>query len=234
MVEYINVYLDRDEFSNRIGGGIPKGSIFIIEGENGTGKSIVCQRILYGAISNNHSATYISTELSVVDFIKQMESLGYDIKDYLLNQKLLFIPTLNLFNRIRERENLIFELTKERSRKILENELIILDSLSYPLINGLDKMDSIRLIEFLSKIKNLDKTIILTYNPSEINRFFVRNIRRIADIYFNLRFSSIGESSLLKMIEVKRFRYPMGIYNTLIPFRVEPNIGLIIEISSYV
>jgi len=109
-----------------------------------------------------------------------------------------------------------------------------LDSLSYPLINGLNKMDSIRLIEFLSKIKNLDKTIILTYNPSEINRFFVRNIRRIADIYFNLRFSSVGESSLLKMIEVKRFRYPMGIYNTLIPFRVEPNIGLIIEISSYV
>jgi Predicted ATPases involved in biogenesis of archaeal flagella len=48
MVEYINIYLDRDEFSNRIGGGIPKGSIFIIEGENGTGKSIVCQRILYG------------------------------------------------------------------------------------------------------------------------------------------------------------------------------------------
>ncbi len=25
MVEYIDIYLDRDEFSNRIGGGIPKG-----------------------------------------------------------------------------------------------------------------------------------------------------------------------------------------------------------------
>ncbi|WP_231434064.1 P-loop NTPase family protein [Candidatus Nanopusillus massiliensis] len=82
------------------------------------------------------------------------------------------VLTLNLFNRIKERENLIFELTKEKSKKLLENELIILESLSYPLINGLDKMDSIRLIEFLSKIKNLNKTIILRYNPSEINRFF--------------------------------------------------------------
>ncbi|MGC9133050.1 MAG: ATPase domain-containing protein [Nanopusillaceae archaeon] len=234
MVEYIEVYLDRDEFADRLGGAIPKSSLFIIEGEDGAGKSIVCQRILYGALSNNHKVTYISTELSIVDFIRQMESLGYDVKDYLLNNKLLFIPTLNMFGRIKERENLIFELTKEKARKIFESELIIVDSLSYPLINGLNKMDSVKLIEFLSKIKDMNKTIVVTYNSAEINEFFVKNIRRVADIYFNLRYSSLEEGSMLKIIEVKRFRYPRGIYNNIIPFRVEPNIGLIIEISSYV
>ncbi|BFI73578.1 putative flagella-related protein H [Nanoarchaeota archaeon] len=234
MTEYIEIFIDRDEFSDRIGGGIPKGSLFIIEGDDGTGKSIVCQRILYGALVNNHKVSYISTELSIIDFIKQMDSLGYDIKDFILNGKLLFIPTLNVFGKIKEKENLIFELTKEKAKKIFENELIIIDSLSYPLINGLTKMDSIKLIEFLNKVKNLGKTIIVTYNPSEINEFFVKNVRRVSDIYFNLRYSSLEEGSMLKVIEVKRFRYPKGIYNNLIPFRVEPNIGLIIEISSYV
>ena len=234
MVEYVEIYLDRDEFSDRIGGAIPKGSLFIIEGEDGTGKSIICQRITYGALSNNHKVSYISTELSVVDFIRQMDSLGYDVKDYLLNNKLLYIPTLNMFGKLKEQENLIFELTKEKAKKIFESDVIIIDSLSYPLINGLNRMDSIKLIEFLNKIKNLGKVIIVTYNPSEINEFFVKNIRRVSDIYFYLRFSSLEEGSMLKVIEVRRFRYPRGIYNNVIPFRVEPNIGLIIEISSYV
>ncbi|MGC9079130.1 MAG: ATPase domain-containing protein [Nanopusillaceae archaeon] len=234
MVEYIDIYLDRDEFADRLGGAIPKGSIFIIEGDHGSGKSIIAQRIVYGALYNNFKVTYISTELSVVDFVKQMNSLGYSIEDYLLKQSLLYISTLNLFGKVKEKENLIFELTKEKSRKIFESDLIVLDSLSYPLINGLSNMDSVKLIEFFGKIKDWGKTILLTYNPSEINEFFVRNIRRVSDIYFNIKFSTIGEGSSLRIIEVKRFRYPRGIYNNVIPFRVEPNIGLIIEISSYV
>ncbi|WP_258393407.1 ATPase domain-containing protein [Nanobdella aerobiophila] len=234
MVNYIDIYLDRDEFADRLGGSIPKGSIFIIEGEDGAGKSIISQRLSYGSLLNKNKVTYISSELSVVDFVKQMDSLGYDIKDYLLSQDLLFISTLYMFGKIKEKENLIFELTKEKSRKIFDSDLIILDSLSYPLINGLDKMGSVRLLEFLNKVKNMEKTIIITYSPNDINEFFVKNIRRIADIYFDLKFSSIDEGSGLKMVNIRRFRYARGVYNNVIPFRVEPNIGLIVEISSYV
>ncbi len=233
MTEYININIEKDDFGLKLGGGIPKGVVGIIEGSEGFGKSIISQRILYGALYNGHSVTYISTELSVVDFIRQMNSLGYHIEDYLLSGSLLFIPTLTLFGKIKEGEDLIFELKKEKSRKIFEKDIIIIDSLSYPLINGIDRKKAIEIIDFLYKIKNMDKTILITYNPKEINKFFLENIRRVSDIYLMIKISTLGES-MIRYIEVKRFRYPQSLYSTVIPFRVEPGIGLIVEVSSLV
>lgn len=233
MVEYIDITLDRDDFNQRIGNGIPKGSLMIIEGENGTGKSIVSQRILYGALKNNYTVSYLSTELTTLDFIKQMNSLNYGIEEYLLSDKLLFISLVNLFGKIKKNKNLIFELEKSKAKKIFEKDLIIIDSLSYPLINGFSDDDGFRLIDFLLRIKSMDKSIILTYNPSELNPIVVNNLRRVSDIYFKTYISTVA-GQIAKVIEIVRFRNARETYQYIIPYRVEPGLGLIIEIISLV
>lgn len=231
MVEYIDITLDRDDFNQRIGNGIPKGSLMIIEGEDGTGKSIVSQRILYGALKNGYKATYISTELTTLDFIKQMDSLGYNITDYLLSNKLLFISLINLFGRVKKGKNLIFELEKSKSKKLFENDIIIIDSLSYPLVNGFEEEDGFRFINFLLKVKSMNKVIILTYNPSDINEIIMKNLRRVSDIYFKTYTSNLS-GQYVKVIEIVRMRNAKDIYQNIIPYRVESGLGLIIEISS--
>ena len=45
--------LERDELADRLGGGLPKGALCVIEGEYGTGKSIILERMLYGFLKNN-------------------------------------------------------------------------------------------------------------------------------------------------------------------------------------
>lgn len=233
MVEYIDITLDRDDFNQRIGNGLPKGSLMIIEGEEGTGKSIVAQRILYGALKNGHTASYLSTELTTLDFIKQMASLNYNIEDYLLSDKLLFLSLVNLFGKVKKEKNLIFELEKAKAKKIFEKEIIIIDSLSYPLINGFTEEDGFKLIDFLLRIKALDKFIILTYNPSELNPIVVNNLRRVSDIYFKTYVSTLA-GQMAKVIEIVRFRNAKESYQYTIPYRVEPGLGLIIEIVSLV
>jgi len=233
MSEYISVFLNRDDFEQRIGGGIPRGSIMIIEGKDGTGKSIVSQRITYGALVNNSTVTYISTEMSILDFIRQMDSLNYSVKDFLLSNKLLFISTTNLFGKTKLKENLILELMKNKSRKLFENDIIIIDSLSYPLVNSISRLSFIKFLDFLQKIKAKDKIIIMTYNPYTLNRAVVDELRKVADIYFKTGISTTT-GQLTRYIEIKRFRNAKQQYELIIPFRVEPGLGLIVEIVTIV
>jgi len=233
MSDYISVFLDRDDFEQRIGGGLPKGSIMIVEGEEGTGKSIVSQRITYGALINNHTVTYISTEMSILDFIKQMDSLNYSVKDFLLSNKLMFISLTSLFGKTKFKEDLILELMKSKSKKLFENDIIIIDSLSYPLVNGIPRLSFIKFLDFLQKIKARDKIIIITYNPNTLSKAVVDELRKIADIYFKTDISTTT-GQLTRYIEIKRFRNAKQQYELMIPFRVEPGLGLIVEIVTIV
>jgi len=233
MTDYIRFYLDRDDFEQRLGGGIPKGSLIIIEGEEGAGKSIVSQRITYGALVNGHTVTYISTEMNVLDFVKQMDSLNYMVENFMLEDKLLFLTLVNIFGKIKDYDNLIFELRKPKAKKIFEKDLIIIDSLSYPLVNHISLRQIKELIEFLLKIKGYDKTIILTFDPQTINQNLVNDLRRVSDIYLRVGISTLA-GQLVRYLEVKRFRNPREPYNLMIPFRVEPKLGLIIEIVTVV
>jgi len=90
-MDYISLHLDRDDLNDKIGGGLPKGSLMIVEGESGIGKSILCQRITYGALVNGYTVTYISTEMTTLDFVRQMASLNYNIETYLFN---LFLTSI--------------------------------------------------------------------------------------------------------------------------------------------
>ncbi len=229
-MKYISIEIDRDDLNQKLGGGIPRGSLMIIEGPDGTGKSVLSQRITYGALANGSSVTYISTELSTWDFLKQMNSLNYIIDNYLFNGKLLFLTLVPLYADIEEGENLIFKL--EESPQLFERDILIIDSLSYPLVSELSYKEVKELVMFLNKVKD-DKIIILTYDPESIDQKLVKELRRIADIYFKLKIGSIA-GQRVRFIEIERFRNALDTYTPVIPFRVEPKLGFVIEIVSVV
>jgi len=81
--EYLRIEIESDELHRKIGVGIPKGALMLIEGEDGSGKSIVCQRLLYGFLKNGHTVTYICSEMTMKDFISQMKSIEYRIHEFI-------------------------------------------------------------------------------------------------------------------------------------------------------
>ena len=56
-MELARIDLSRDDLDKRIGGGIPHGSLVVIEWEESTGKSVLCQRLAYGFLQNRYSVT---------------------------------------------------------------------------------------------------------------------------------------------------------------------------------
>ena len=130
-----SIKLRRDQLAEKIGGGIPKSSIFLVEGKDGGGKSIVCQRLTYGFLKNKATVTYISTELSTMGFVTQMGSLGYDVVEHILNEDLLMIPMFPTMGNVRLRKNFIDKMMK--TSKIFENDIIIIDALSKTTLQSL-------------------------------------------------------------------------------------------------
>ena len=70
------------ELDKKIADGLPLESLTLIEGENDTGKSVLTQQIIWGAMKQGLSVDLFTTENTSKSFIKQMESMSLDISEY--------------------------------------------------------------------------------------------------------------------------------------------------------
>ena len=73
------------EIDRRIGGGIPYGTLMLIEGDDASGKSSITQQLFYGALKAGEDVVCYSTETTIQSLIPQMKSIGMDCTDYFIN-----------------------------------------------------------------------------------------------------------------------------------------------------
>ena len=81
-----------EELDSRIGGGVPIPSLILIEGDHGTGKSVLVQQITYGALKAGLVVNYITTESTVKELLQQAKRLSFDMTDWFLMGKLRIYP----------------------------------------------------------------------------------------------------------------------------------------------
>ncbi len=228
---YFSIELVRDELERYFGGGIPKNSLILLEGVDGAGKSILCQRFLFSLLKKGTTVTYVSTELNTLDFIKQHESLNYSIKNFLLDKSLLFITMVPFLGKVKFEDDFLEKIMVEK--KIFEHEVIIFDTLSFLLVKKGDSEDVyFKIINFFRNLNNLNKTVIFTIDPTHLDDRFLNLLRSVADLYININIANFA-GEIVRFLEIKRFKRPMDVYMNKIPFRVEPREGVIIEIGSY-
>ena len=225
MKDFLPVHLPRDEFAKKIGLGLPSSSLVLIGGEEGSGRSVVSQRLTYGLLENGFSVTYISTELTLKDFINQMYSMKYHVGPYLINTRLKFIPVFPIIGDQMPRQGYLKTLMT--SNELYGSDVTVIDCMAEMLTDGVAGEDMEALLEYWKKICYRDKVLIIT---SRRGLTTMDRLRQAADQYFELeiRSSSYGIRHLLK---VRRYLKARGKVDKMIEFRVEPDVGLIIEIT---
>jgi archaeal flagellar protein FlaH len=230
MNKILRMNLERDELSEKFGGGIPESSLMLIEGNDGGGKSIIAQRLTYGFIRNGTKVTYISTELHTMGFVEQMSSIGYDISESILHEKLTFIPMFPYLGNVKLRSNFMDRLIK--TKRIFDNDVVIVDTLSYLIVqNNVSKEKVFDIVNFFKKMLSLGKTIIFCIDPMHLNPEFLNIIRAVADIYISVEAKDVL-GNLLRVASVRRFRRAEKEVIIQFPFKVEPKVGLSIELAS--
>lgn len=221
--------LEGDGLHRSISNGIPVGSVMFIEGADGSGKSIMCQRLCYGFLLNGYTVTYISTELTTKNFLDQMKSLNYPVIDYMLEEKLLFIPVFPMVGRIRERKDFLTRFI--RAEQLFQRDIVIVDSFSSLIYEELDSTNVLDALSFLKKMVTRNKSIILTADADMIKKEHLHHFRSSASIYFQL-VQTIDEGQQVNRIMVKRFLKAEGQIGNIVGFRVVPGAGLVVDITA--
>ncbi|HEC94803.1 MAG TPA: hypothetical protein ENI45_02415 [Thermoplasmatales archaeon] len=234
MPQYKSIVLERkgekDGFAQRFGQAIPDGSLVFIEGEEGAGKSIFCQRFCYSFLKNGHTCSYVSTQFTIKSFLRQTSSVGYDVRDYLMKGKLFFISTEVMLAETLPKKTFFEKLIT--CKKLFEPDITFIDSLSTLLNESLNKNNLVDLTSFFNRLTGSGKIIFVTANPMEWDEEIHHAFRMISDVHFVVTRETKPGLGIVHNIYLEKFNGARHRYEPVTTFSVRPGVGLTIETSS--
>jgi archaeal flagellar protein FlaH len=235
---------ERDRLNHELGGGIPRGSIVLMEGDYGAGKSALSQRFTYGFCQEGATVSYLSTELTVPGFIGQMHSLEYDMERHMLDDDVLFLPAnvdTNTFtgDGSSERPELFKQLMEADT--MWDADVIILDTFDAILRNDPtfealvrqndERQAALEIISFFRDVVSRGRVIVLTVDPSAIDEEAIGPFRAIADVFLQLQMIEVG-NDVRRNVSVKRFAGMGEQVGDSIGYSVRSGTGIVIESRS--
>jgi flagellar protein FlaH len=212
------------ELDKRIADGLPLQSLTLIEGENDTGKSVLTQQIMHGAMKQGLSVDLFTTENTSRSFVKQMESMSLDISEYFAWGYLRVFP-LHVVG---------FEWTKEEMDNVLtcligsighsRAEVAIIDSLTL----FTEYVDTDTILSFFTNCKTLvdrGKTILITLHSYAFEEDTLVRIRSVSDAHITMKRAMVGDKFVM-VLEVQKVRGARKTTGNLVSFEVHPGYGM--------
>lgn len=216
-----------EELDNKIGGGIPLGSLTLIEGGSHSGKSVFSQQLLWGTLRDGYRLSLFTSENTVKSLMRQMQSLNIDVLTYLLLGQLRVYP---------------LEVAQATGDALTD----LLNAIMYEADNGLDMIfvDALTpyildskpsaVIGYFEQCKRLcakGVTVVTVIHSHAVDKDLLIRIQSLCDAHLRLRTENAA-SKLIKIMEVAKIRGASKNTGSIISFEIEPGIGMrIIPIS---
>ncbi len=212
------------EVDDKLGGGIPVGSLCLVEGHSDAGKSVLCQHLTNGTLcSDQSSVAYYTTENTVRSLITQMASLNLFVQDHFLADRLRIFP-LTTRNMLKGGRKPFQLLITHFNRLPKEFKLIIVDSITLLISHG----NPVAIVDFFSDCKNLcdqDRSVILVAHSYAFEEDVLSRTRSLCDARFKLRLEQVGDR-MVKLMEVLKVRGAERPTGDVVSFDIEPKVGM--------
>ena len=212
------------EVDEKLGGGIPLGSLCLIEGHSDAGKSVLCQHLSHGTLTSGEtSVAYYTTENNVRSLITQMDSLSLSVLDHFLADHLRIYPLI-FHGNMQGGNKPFYVLTHHFSRLPESFKLIIIDSITLLVAHS----NPVAIIDFFSRCKGLceeDRTVILVAHSYAFEEDMLARTRSLCDARFRLRLEQVGDR-MVKLMEVLKVRGADRPTGDVVSFDIEPRVGM--------
>ena len=214
------------ELDSRMGGGIPAGSLVLIEGSSGAGKSVLSQQVLWGALHNGFTASIFTSENTVKSLSSQMQSIDLDVLDFLLLSKLSIYP-MELARLGEHAPQALLQAMKRETRR----DVLVIDSFTAAINRDTSNRGILSFFEECKRLCATSKTILVVMHAQAIHTDLVSSIRSMCDVHLHLRTEQDGQR-LVKTLEVAKVRGGASVTGSIVGFEVEPGWGMrVIPIS---
>ena len=208
------------EIDKKLGGGIPMGSLILIEGQSDAGKSVVSQQLIWGSLNGKHRVLLVTNENTVKSMHTQMESLGLGILDSLLMGYIKIFPIESAHMKKEDSLNTIIKTIELYT----DYNMIVVDSLT-PIVAHTSTDDVITYFEKCKKLCDQRKTIINIAHTYAFDEQLLIRISSACDAHLRLRIEEVGDK-LIKVLEVSKVRGADKNTGNVVSFDVDPGIGM--------
>ena len=217
-----------EDVDRALGGGIPYRTLMLIEGQSASGKSTLAQQLVWGALGSGERAALYTTEQTVQSFLRQMTSLGLDVRDHFLLDLLQVYP-ISIPPDVAAPEVLFDELRNHIMEQV-DCRVILVDSLT----TFVSHAGGEQIQEFFNGCKSLcdqGKVVICTVHTDAFDPAILTRVRSVCDAHLRLQVNKSG-GQLQKTIEVAKIRGADNATGNISGFEVEPGLGIrIVPIS---
>ena len=220
--------LDQDSLANAMGARLPNRSLWMVQGEVGSGKSLISQRLIFGLLENGSKILVVTTELTTRGWIEQMESIGYPVTDYIASGKLMVFSRFGVIAESREGVDLFDVLESDAVGKA---DVVVVDSASALLPEGLDNSQHLATLQKLRKVCSESRSLLLTIDPTEMDEKLLHKLRSSCEVLLDMNAGFVG-GEIKRTIVVTRFLRAAGPVQASVGWRVEPYMGFIVDITA--
>lgn len=213
----------------KLGGGIPVGSLTLIEGSSSAGKSVLCQHFMSGALTDGHHVSCFSSENNTSSLLSQMQSIGMDVSRYLRTEHLRVFP-LDEPGLDDAAGALLAALSSKMASIPKQHKVIVVDSIT----NLASVAEDHAVVAFFSTCKRLchsGKTVILVVHSFAFDEKMLIRLRSLCDAHFTLSVETVGAKQV-RVMEVSKVHNAATSTGNVVSFEVEPGMGMkIIPVS---
>ncbi|MCH8206290.1 MAG: response regulator [Chloroflexi bacterium] len=217
------------QLNQLLGGGIPLGSLTLMEGTPTTGKTVLCQHITHESLIDGHGVAYFSSEDTADRLLARMRSIGLKVSTYLHSETLRISRTQDPSLA----EGPDCDYTPDQLLAMLAQELEGLpDKYRTIIIDGVTNLATLSqdtaILRFFSTCKRLSddgKAIIVVAQPHAFDERMLVRLSDLCDAHLRLRVEKIGAKSAttLEVLKANSVQLKAG---SVIAFEVLPGVGI--------
>jgi flagellar protein FlaH len=209
----------------RLGGGLPLGSLTLVEGAVSSGKSVLCQHLVFGALTEGLDTAYFTSEYSREGLVGQMRSLGLDVSDPSLTGR-LHVQRIPEPDEDESPEPILADLVREMEALPVTIKFIVVDAIT-DLVNSTSEDAVIAFFTACRRMCNRGKTVVVVIHSYAFaaNAGTFKRIHSVWDGHLSLWSETVGGKAV-RTVEVQRVNSKEVDDNNTVTFEVVPNLGM--------
>lgn len=192
-----------DEVDRKLGGGLPLPIMMLIEGDTGTGKSVLCAQFMNGLLKQG-MRVMLFTNNNVMNFLEKMRLITYDFFNYFLNDQLRMVP-MHAYNTSwsQEQSKILLPLIERYlASQTKKYDVVIFDPLTLLCMYS----DTDTILNFFTKLKHYvanGTSIIMTMHDDILSKDVSLQVKSTCDANIELLKINLGGSSFHQFKNIK-------------------------------
>ncbi|MDA0734666.1 MAG: hypothetical protein O2909_08900 [Chloroflexi bacterium] len=233
ITEKTSISIGSDPIDKALLGGLPLGSLSLIEGPSGVGKSVVIQHYAFGALMAELGVGYYVSGTDQEGLIKKMNSLYLEVNAFLGEGQLLIYPISDFYDGREDASASLRKLRKHMEQLPWDVSVIVVDTLTN-LVNQAGTDESFNFFLSCKEICSWDKTLLFAMHTASMDPDLLTRLDKLFDTHLTLRIEALSQGVQLKtmnVIDIAKVKNAKLQKKTSIYFEIDPELGRSMNMS---